>query len=191
MKQKLPSEEIQTELSWEEAVARYLEDHPDYFQRYPETLSRILLSHETGGKAVSLIERQVQVLREQSQTLQRQLRELVNNARENDVLSGRLHRFATYTGARIEEIRVAKGRVFCRLGDRRHELEFEAVRSGRPGLLRAPSAGSMTPLVRESLTGRVRVRFKERTSGRILFEGTGRHAGFETGGETGWLADSR
>jgi len=86
MKQKLPSEEIQTELSWEEAVARYLEDHPDYFQRYPETLSRILLSHETGGKAVSLIERQVQVLREQNQALQRQLRELVNNARENDVL---------------------------------------------------------------------------------------------------------
>ena len=95
MKQKLPSEEFQTELSWEEAVARYLEDHPDYFQRYPETLSRILLSHETGGKAVSLIERQVQVLREQNQVLQRQLRELVNNARENDVLSGRLHRFAT------------------------------------------------------------------------------------------------
>src|SRR3990172_5504456 len=95
MKQKLPSEEFQTELSWEEAVARYLEDHPDYFQRYPETLSRILLSHETGGKAVSLIERQVQVLREQNQALQRQLRELVNNARENDVLSGRVHRYAT------------------------------------------------------------------------------------------------
>src|SRR3989344_5050663 len=95
MKQKLPSEEIQTELSWEEAVARYLEDHPDYFQRYPETLSRILLTHETGGKAVSLIERQVQVLREQNQALQRQLRDLVNNARENDVLGARLHRFAT------------------------------------------------------------------------------------------------
>jgi len=37
----------------------------------------------------------VQVLREQNQALQRQLRELVNNARENDVLSSRLHRFAT------------------------------------------------------------------------------------------------
>lgn len=95
MTQKQPSEELQTELSWEEAVARYLEDHPDYFQRYPETLSRILLTHETGGKAVSLIERQVQVLREQNQALQRQLRDLVNNARENDVLGARLHRFAT------------------------------------------------------------------------------------------------
>lgn len=95
MKQKLPSEEPQTELSWEEAVSRYLEDHPDYFQRYPETLARLLLPHETGGKAVSLIERQVQVLREQNQALSRQMRELVGNARENDVLSGRLHRFAT------------------------------------------------------------------------------------------------
>ncbi len=95
MTQKLPSDEFETELSWEEAVSRYLEDHPDYFQRYPEIVARLLLSHETGGKAVSLIERQVQVLREQTQTLQRQLRELVNNARENDVLSGRLHRFAT------------------------------------------------------------------------------------------------
>lgn len=95
MTQKLPSDEFQTELSWEEAVSRYLEDHPDYIVRHPEILSRLVLSHETGGKAVSLIERQVQVLREQTQNLQRQLRELVNNARENDVLSGRLHRFAT------------------------------------------------------------------------------------------------
>src|SRR4030065_1349468 len=99
MTQKLPSEELQTELSWEEAVARYLEDHPDYFQRHPETLARILLTHETGGKAVSLIERQVQVLREQNQALQRQLRDLVNNARENDVLGARLHRFATARGS--------------------------------------------------------------------------------------------
>lgn len=95
MKQKSPSSELQTELSWEEAISRYLEDHPDYFQHYPEILSRLVLSHEHGGKAVSLIERQVKVLREQSQALQRQLRELVNNARENDILSGRLHRFAT------------------------------------------------------------------------------------------------
>ena len=95
MTQKLPSGDLQTELSWEEAVSRYLEDHPDYFQRHPDAVSRLLLSHETGGKAVSLIERQVRVLREQNQALQRQLRELVNNARENDVLSSRVHRYAT------------------------------------------------------------------------------------------------
>jgi len=95
MTQKLPTDELQSELSWEDAVSRFLEDHPEYFSRHPEILGRLMLPHETGGKAVSLIERQVQVLREQTQNLQRQLRELVQNARDNDVLGGRLHRFAT------------------------------------------------------------------------------------------------
>jgi hypothetical protein len=95
MTKKLSNGEFQSELSWEEAVSRYLEDHPDYFQQHPEALASLLLSHETGGKAVSLIERQVQVLREQNQVLQRHLRELVSNARENDVLSSRVHRYAT------------------------------------------------------------------------------------------------
>jgi uncharacterized protein YigA (DUF484 family) len=43
---------------------------------------------------VSLIERQVQALRGQDEATQRQLRELVTIARENDVLGQRLHRFA-------------------------------------------------------------------------------------------------
>jgi uncharacterized protein YigA (DUF484 family) len=94
MSQKLINEERSDELSWEEAVSRYLEDHPDYFERRPQLLTRLTLNHETGGRAVSLIERQVQVLREQDETSQRQLRELVTIARENDVLGQRLHRFA-------------------------------------------------------------------------------------------------
>ena len=94
MSQKLTSEEQDKELSWEEAVSRYLEDNPDYFLRHPESLARLTLAHDVDGRAVSLIERQVQVLREQNLTLQRQLRELVSIARENDVLGSRLHRFA-------------------------------------------------------------------------------------------------
>jgi uncharacterized protein YigA (DUF484 family) len=43
---------------------------------------------------VSLIERQVQVLRDENRDLQRQLRELLGNARDNDALTARLHRFA-------------------------------------------------------------------------------------------------
>jgi len=94
MTQKLPNDAPDDELSWEDAVARYLEDHPDYFDRHPETLTRISIAHEVGGPAVSLIERQVQLLREREQGLQRQLRELVGIARENDGLARRLHRFA-------------------------------------------------------------------------------------------------
>ncbi len=94
MNQKQPTEEQEKELSWEEAVSRYLEDHPDYFRRYPSALAKLSLSHEVGSGAVSLIERQVKVLREDNQSLSRQLRELVAIARENEVLSSRLHRFA-------------------------------------------------------------------------------------------------
>ncbi len=90
MSKKLPSEE----LSWEEAVSRYLEGNPDYFDRRPDILAAIHLPHVGRGKAVSLIERQVQVLRDRNLALQQQLRELVTVARDNDILSERLHRFA-------------------------------------------------------------------------------------------------
>lgn len=94
MSQKQTGEELQQEISWEDAVARFLEENPDYFQRHPDLLARIALSHEVGGRAVSLIERQVQVLRDENRNLQRQLRELLGNARDNDALTARIHRFA-------------------------------------------------------------------------------------------------
>jgi uncharacterized protein YigA (DUF484 family) len=94
MTQNLTSDEQQSELSWEEAVRRYLEEHPDFFHRHPDALARLQLRHETDGPAVSLIERQVRVLREENASLSRQLNELVAIARENDVLAARLHRFA-------------------------------------------------------------------------------------------------
>jgi uncharacterized protein len=94
MTQKRTTEEQQNELSWEEAVARYLEDHPDYFVRHPDTLARLTLQHDVSGRAISLIERQVEALRGRETDLNRQLRELITIARENDVLGTRLHRFA-------------------------------------------------------------------------------------------------
>jgi len=94
MSQKSTSEEQEKELSWEEAVSRYLEDNPDYFLRHPDSLARLTLNHEVDGRAVSLIERQVQVLREQGQSLQSQLHDLVGIARENEMLGNRLHHFA-------------------------------------------------------------------------------------------------
>jgi uncharacterized protein YigA (DUF484 family) len=90
MSKKLPSEE----LSWEQAVSRYLEENPEYFEHRPDILAAMRLRHVGRGKAVSLIERQVQVLRDRSLASQQQLRELVTVARENDILSERLHRFA-------------------------------------------------------------------------------------------------
>ena len=93
MTQSVSTDEQEKELSWEEAVSRYLEDHPDFFQRYPDILTKLALRHDVGG-ATSLIERQVRLLRSENETLRNQLRDLVAIARENDILSARLHRFA-------------------------------------------------------------------------------------------------
>ncbi len=94
MSQKSPSGGQQKELTWEEAVARYLEENPDYFLRHGEVLAALKVPHPESGTAISLVERQIQVLREQNHRLQQQLRELVAVARENDVLGERLHHFS-------------------------------------------------------------------------------------------------
>ncbi|MEK7191649.1 MAG: DUF484 family protein, partial [Pseudomonadota bacterium] len=124
MSQKQPHSELQQEIPWEDAVARYLEEHPDYFQRHPELLARITLNHQVGGRAVSLIERQVQVLRDQSRNLQRQLRELLGNARDNDALTDRLHRLALamVDGRTLDDALDAAGDIL------RQEFQFDGAR---------------------------------------------------------------
>lgn len=99
MTQKTTNEEPEKDVSAidsaaEEGIASYLEQHPDFFLRHPEVLEQLDLRHHAAKGTVSLIERQVQVLRDRNHTLDRQLRELVAIARENDVLAARLHRFA-------------------------------------------------------------------------------------------------
>jgi len=86
-------EEQQAELSWEEAVSRFLQENPDYFSRNPRLLAQMEIPHPDTGDAVSLIERQVLALRKDNQALERQLRQLVDNATENDALAGQLHQF--------------------------------------------------------------------------------------------------
>jgi uncharacterized protein YigA (DUF484 family) len=87
----MPKKEKQAEISWEEAVTRFLADNPEYFSDHPELLANITVPHPQSGQAVSLIERQVGVLRDQNRQLERQLRELVSNAKENEVITRRLH----------------------------------------------------------------------------------------------------
>lgn len=82
--------ETSTEGPNAEQIAEYLERHPGFFDERPELLATLRLPHSS-GKAVSLIERQVQVLREQNAALKSRLVELVNVARDNDRLSGQMH----------------------------------------------------------------------------------------------------
>ena len=109
---------------WEEAVARYLEAHPDFIRRHPELLERLDVPHRHGGAAVSLIERQVRVLRDKNRALHEQLQELVRIGRENDQSSSRLHRFLVEllkTGDAEGLLRTLRGRLVS-------EFKLDALR---------------------------------------------------------------
>ena len=78
----------------DEAVDEYLRAHPDFFERHTELLTVMRLPHPVDGGAVSLVERQVALLREKNRQLERKLLDLVQVARDNEHLSSRLHRLA-------------------------------------------------------------------------------------------------
>src|SRR6186713_667847 len=77
----------------EERIERYLALNPDFFERHQQLLSRMRLPHMRTGSTVSLVERQVEVLRDQKSDADRRLAEFVSVARANDQLADRIHRF--------------------------------------------------------------------------------------------------
>ncbi|MFO7529094.1 MAG: DUF484 family protein [Marinobacter sp.] len=68
-----------------EQVADYLRANPDFFVDQDELLRSLTLPHDS-GRAISLVERQVHLFREQRDILRRELVELVSIARHNDRL---------------------------------------------------------------------------------------------------------
>ncbi len=66
-------------------IVAYLEANPDFLQRHPELLAKLQLPHDA-GTAVSLIERQVAVLRDRNVAMRRRVNELVAIGQANDAL---------------------------------------------------------------------------------------------------------
>lgn len=69
----------------DEQLASVLKNDPDFFLRHPSLLAELNLPHAS-GKAVSLVERQVSILRERNVDARRRMNELVHTARVNDEL---------------------------------------------------------------------------------------------------------
>lgn len=84
---------IQTQQDDEETVARYLQQHPEFFETHLQLLARLRLPHARGSSTISLVERQVEVLRERHTTLEQKLADFVTVARANDTVAEKLHRF--------------------------------------------------------------------------------------------------
>lgn len=73
------------QLREEERVTRYLTQHPEFFAQHPDILENLSLPHDSGS-AVSLVERQVSVLRQRNVDLRHRLNELLARAKDNDQL---------------------------------------------------------------------------------------------------------
>ncbi len=72
-------------------IADYLVEHPEFFVEYEHLLAKMVIPHSQGA-AISLVERQVQVMREENQQLQRQIQRMIEAARRNETVNEHIQR---------------------------------------------------------------------------------------------------
>jgi len=77
-----------------DSVAQYLIDAPHFFEEHAELLGKIRLSSPLLGRAVSLQERQMEILREKIKVQDLRLADMVRNAQENDTSAQKLFGWA-------------------------------------------------------------------------------------------------
>ena len=72
------------------AVADYLQEHPEFFAKYADVLAEIYVPHPHDGHAIPIAERQIVTLREKNGQLESKLQELIKFGAENDSISEKL-----------------------------------------------------------------------------------------------------
>ena len=77
----------------ENDIANYLANTPGFFERQAELLGSIQLTSPHGQRAVSLQERQMEMLRDKIKGLEAKIIEMIRHGQENLVLSEKLHRW--------------------------------------------------------------------------------------------------
>ncbi len=71
-------------------VADWLLENPAFFDQHADLLSEVRIRHPHGGRAISLVERQVLVLRERNRALESRMAELIRIGQDNDGIGTRL-----------------------------------------------------------------------------------------------------
>ena len=74
-------------------IADYLANTPGFFERHAELLATVQLTSPHGQRAVSLQERQMEMLREKIKGLEAKIIEMIRNGQENAAIADRLHRW--------------------------------------------------------------------------------------------------
>ena len=75
----------------EQDIANYLVNTPGFFDRHAEVLATVQLTSPHGQRAVSLQERQMEMLRERIKGLEHRIVEMIRNAQDNLSVTDRLH----------------------------------------------------------------------------------------------------
>ena len=77
----------------EDDIAGYLAATPGFFERHAELLASVQLTSPHGARAVSLQERQMEMLRERIKGLERKIMEMIRHGQDNMAIADRLHRW--------------------------------------------------------------------------------------------------
>ena len=78
----------------EDDIAHYLSITPDFFLRHAELLGAVQLTSPHSNRAVSLQERQAEMLREKIKLLEHRIMEMIRNGTDNVLLSDKVLRWA-------------------------------------------------------------------------------------------------
>lgn len=78
----------------EDDLAEYLLQNPEFFERYAQLLAKVQLCSGHGQRAVSLQERQAEMLREKIRGLEQRIVEMVCHSSENAAIAHKIHRWS-------------------------------------------------------------------------------------------------
>jgi len=74
-------------------IANYLASTPGFFERHSALLASVQLQHPHGARAVSLQERQAEMLRDKIKALELRVIDMIRNGQDNVAIADRLHRW--------------------------------------------------------------------------------------------------
>jgi len=77
----------------EDDIANYLANTPDFFERHAQLLAQVQLTSPHGNRAVSLQERQAEMLREKIKALEHRVIDMMRHGTDNVVTADRLQRW--------------------------------------------------------------------------------------------------
>ena len=83
----------------EDDIAEFLANTPGFFERHAEVLASVQITSPHGARAVSLQERQAEMLREKIKGLEQRVMEMVRNSTENAAIAHKVHQ---WTGALLQ-----------------------------------------------------------------------------------------